>query len=84
MKYPVYHKQTKHVDLKYFFIRELWEKKEVDYVYINTIALLADYLQSLYLETGFNCSVKLWAWLHSPLNEWEFICLIYVMLNIQE
>ena len=42
MKNLVYHKRTKHVDLKYFFVRELWEKKEVDYVYINTIAQLAD------------------------------------------
>ena len=42
VKNLVYHKQTKHVDLKYFFVRELWEKKEVNYVYINTIAQLAD------------------------------------------
>ena len=32
VKNLVYHKQTKHVDMKYFFVRELWEKKEVDYV----------------------------------------------------
>ena len=42
VKNPVYHRQTKHDDLKYLFVRELWEKKEVDYVYINTIAQLAD------------------------------------------
>lgn len=42
VKNPVYHKRTKHVDLKYFFVRELWERLEVDYVYINTAAQLAD------------------------------------------
>ena len=31
-----------HVDLKYYIVRELWKNKEVDYVYINTIAQLAD------------------------------------------
>ena len=42
VKNLVYRKQTKHVDMKYFFVRELWEKKEVDYVQINTIAQIVD------------------------------------------
>ena len=42
VKNPVYHKRTKHIDLKYFFVREFWECKHVDYIYINTKDQAAD------------------------------------------
>jgi hypothetical protein len=42
VKNPVYHKRTKHVDLKYFFVREFLERNQVDYIYVNTKDQAAD------------------------------------------
>ena len=43
---------------------------------LTPLLSLPSCLQSLYLETGSNNYVELWAWLHSPLNDLEFNCLI--------
>jgi len=41
-KNPVHHSRTKHFDLKYHFIRDLVQKKEVELRYIKTTEQLAD------------------------------------------
>jgi hypothetical protein len=41
-KNPVHHSRTKHFDLKYHFIRDLVQKKEVELMYIKTQEQLAD------------------------------------------
>ncbi|KAK9709311.1 hypothetical protein QE152_g26707 [Popillia japonica] len=41
---PVYHNRTKHIDVKYHFIRELHEKKELIVEYCPTENMVADLL----------------------------------------
>ena len=36
VKDPQYHKKTKHIDLKYFFIREYYEGGKTNFDYIHT------------------------------------------------
>ena len=43
-KNPVHHSRTKHIDIRYHFIRELIEKKEIDVVYMPTEKMVADAL----------------------------------------
>lgn len=39
---PAFHKRTKHIDVRYHFIREKYESGEIDIVYVNSKAQLAD------------------------------------------
>ena len=41
-KNPLYHARTKHVDIRYHFIREKVNSKEINLVYCPTNQLLAD------------------------------------------
>lgn len=41
-KNAVYHKRSKHIDIKFHFTRELVEKKEIKIVYLRTDFMLAD------------------------------------------
>lgn len=41
---PVFHNRTKHIDIRYHFIREAVEKKDIDLEYIPTERMLADIL----------------------------------------
>ena len=41
-KNPVHHSMTKHFDLKYHFIRDLVQKKDIELKHINTQHQLAD------------------------------------------
>ena len=41
-KNPTYHARTKHVDIRYYFVREKVENKEIEFVYQPTATLLAD------------------------------------------
>jgi hypothetical protein len=41
---PITHKRTKHIDVRYHFVREKVESKEVELVYIPTQHQLADIL----------------------------------------
>ncbi|WP_219822764.1 Ty1/Copia family ribonuclease HI, partial [Enterobacter cloacae complex sp. 4DZ3-17B2] len=41
---PVYHSKTKHVDVKYHFIREMLEDKQLQLVKVHTIENPADLL----------------------------------------
>ena len=44
VKNPKFHKRTKHIETKYYLIREKYELKQVDVFYINTKQQLADTL----------------------------------------
>ena len=39
---PVFHKRSKHVDIKFHFVRELVEKKTLAIQYVSTAANIAD------------------------------------------
>lgn len=41
-KNPVFHERTKHINVKYYYIRDLIEKQIIDLLYINTIKQKAD------------------------------------------
>ena len=41
-KNPTYHARTKHVDIRYYFVREKVENKQINFVYQPTATLLAD------------------------------------------
>lgn len=47
---PVNHRKTKHIDIRYHFIRDLVEKKEVNVKYLRTEHMVADFLTK-----GLNC-----------------------------
>jgi hypothetical protein len=42
VKNPKFHKRTKHIETKYYLIREKYEQQQVDVLYINTKQQLAD------------------------------------------
>ncbi|KAK9702952.1 hypothetical protein QE152_g29642 [Popillia japonica] len=42
VKNPVFHKNTKHIDVQYHFIREKYQRDEFKLEYINTSQQLAD------------------------------------------
>ena len=44
VKNPKYHKRTKHIEIKYYLIREKYENKQIDVFYINAKQQLADIL----------------------------------------
>ena len=44
VKNPKYHKRTKHIETKYYLIREKYENKQIDVFYIHTKQQLADIL----------------------------------------
>ena len=42
VKNPVFHSQTKHIDIKHHFIREFYEEKKIDPKYVGTEEMTAD------------------------------------------
>ncbi|MCO5586568.1 hypothetical protein L7F22_040509 [Adiantum nelumboides] len=50
---PVYHSKTKHVDVKYHFIKEMVEDKQVQLVKVHTIDNPADLLTKGHLGENF-------------------------------
>ena len=43
-KYPVFHKRSKHIAIKYNFIREKAESGEFNFEFVRTLATAADLL----------------------------------------
>ena len=44
VKSPKYHKRTKHIETKYYVIREKYERQQIDVSYVSTKQQLADIL----------------------------------------
>lgn len=53
IKNPEYHKRTKHIDIKYHFIKELYERKEFNIEYVTTNEQKADILTKPLPKTRF-------------------------------
>jgi hypothetical protein len=64
-KNPVHHSRTKHFDLKYHFIRDLVQKKELELMYIKTKEQLQDIFTEGVAKVQF---LKLRDQIVSPLN----------------
>ena len=52
-KNPIFHKRTKHITIKYHYIRQLIEERIIDLVYINTKDQKSDGLTKLLDKTKF-------------------------------
>lgn len=50
-KNPEHHGRTKHIDIRYHYIRDLVSKHEVQLEYLETNKMIADVLTKHYLET---------------------------------
>ncbi|OUC41952.1 hypothetical protein D917_10565 [Trichinella nativa] len=46
---PAFHAGTKHIDIRYHFIREAAERKDVELRYLPTEQMVADVLTKVYL-----------------------------------
>jgi hypothetical protein len=42
IKNPVFHQRTKHIDVRFHFVRELQEKGDINVIYVSTDNQLAD------------------------------------------
>ena len=51
---PVFHQRTKHIDVKYYFVRERQEAGDVDFAYISTNDQLADPLTKILPNPRFS------------------------------
>lgn len=63
LKNPVVHQKTKHIDIKYKFIRELVEKKSINLEYVKTEEQEADFLTKAlqtrkFVEIRTKCGLK--------------------------
>lgn len=54
IKNPEFHKRSKHIDIRYHFIREKYEKKLFDVEYVSTNNMLADILTKALPAAKFN------------------------------
>uniref|UniRef100_A0A0V0GVP8 Putative ovule protein n=1 Tax=Solanum chacoense TaxID=4108 RepID=A0A0V0GVP8_SOLCH len=55
-KNPTFHSRTKHIDIRYHFIRDLVAKKEILLEYCKTQTSWQMYLPRLYLKRNFAIS----------------------------
>ena len=53
VKNPKFHKRTKHIETKYYLIREKYERKEIDVFYIHTKQQIADLLAKALTRESF-------------------------------
>jgi len=53
IKNPEYHNRTKHIDVRFHFIRENYEKREIDVIYVSSHDQLADILTKGILKERF-------------------------------
>ena len=58
MKNPVHHDRSKHIDVKYHFIRECWDRRLIDIEFVGTEHQLGDTSsQRRSVVLGFKSSV---------------------------
>jgi hypothetical protein len=58
VKDPKYHGKTKHIEIKYHYIRDMAAKKEVFLEHISTKNMLADPLTKLIARDPFHGHIK--------------------------
>ena len=58
-KNPVQHSKTKHIDIRYHFIRDCYEKKLIDIVKIDTLDQKADLFTKAFDKSRFQLLLKL-------------------------
>ncbi|CAK9827765.1 Retrovirus-related Pol polyprotein from transposon TNT 1-94 [Anthophora retusa] len=58
-KDAIYHKRSKHIDIKYHFTRELIEQKEITVEYIKTDSMIADIFTKALTKCKHNNCVKM-------------------------
>lgn len=73
---PVFHQRTKHIDVKYYFVRERQEAGDIDVSYISTNDQLADPLTKILPNTRFSILRELMGILPVPLENNSFSSLI--------
>ena len=57
-KDPKFHDRTKHVDIKYHFVRTMTERKEIEFSYIPTREMLADSMTKTIIHDFFFTHVR--------------------------
>jgi len=65
---PQFFRKSKHIDIRYMFIRDTYEKKEINYEYVPTEKQAADYLTKALARHTFEVQKRLsclQAWPHS-------------------
>jgi hypothetical protein len=58
VKNPVHHKRTKHIDIRYHFIKEAFENKIIETKYLPTSNMIADILTKPVFKMKLNMCVK--------------------------
>ena len=61
-KNPVGHARTKHIDIRYHYIREAMQNGIINLHYCPTEEMIADLLTKLSSIECLRCCVKLWEW----------------------
>lgn len=59
IKNPEFHKRTKHIDIRYHFIREHYEKQEFNLEHVNTNEMTADVFTKALPAPNFNRLIKM-------------------------
>ena len=57
-KNPVFHKRTKHIDIRHHFTRECIARKEITLVFCSSEEMVADILQILLFSKSSTCLIK--------------------------
>ena len=53
MENPVFHSRTKHISIKYYFLREAVDNKKIDFEYCRTKEQLANIFTKAYPQFKF-------------------------------
>ena len=60
MRNPIYHSRTKHIDIKHHFVREIFQRGELDVKYVSTDQMIAEMLTiSLFGPNHRKCTSEL-------------------------
>lgn len=74
IKNPEFHKRTKHIDIRYHFIREKYNNKEIDVKYISIDIQFADLFTKALPEDRFRMLreyIGVCLSVNNVLSEWE-------------
>ena len=68
IKNPVHHQRSKHIEVRYYFVRERQEAGDIDVQYISTDCQLADNLTKPLPNPRFSALRELMGIVEVPLN----------------